>query len=92
MVGLAAVRACPDVPGRGPYRGRQVSGPGREESKEGRHSEFRYGSLTRSVSLPEGAGADNITAKYDKGILEVSVPTPEHAETTSRHITVQRSG
>ena len=63
----------------------------REEAKEGRHSEFRYGSLTRSVSLPEGADAGNITAKYDKGILEVSVPTPEHAEATSRHITVQRS-
>src|SRR5215472_9749626 len=33
----------------------------REEDRQNRHSEFRYGSLSRTVSLPEGAAADKIT-------------------------------
>lgn len=64
----------------------------REESKQDRHSEFRYGSLTRSVPLPEGADPEQISASYDKGILEISVPVPEHASQGARHIAVQRSG
>jgi HSP20 family protein len=63
----------------------------REETKEDRHSEFRYGSLTRTVSLPEGADPAKITAKYDKGILEVTVPVPAQAKSGSRRIAVERS-
>ena len=37
-------------------------------------SEFRYGSLARAVRLPARAGAADVTARYDKGVLEVSVP------------------
>lgn len=61
-----------------------------EETKEGRRSEFRYGSLTRSVSLPEGADPEKITAKYEKGMLEVIVPVPEQAKSSSRRIAVER--
>ena len=64
----------------------------REETKEGGHSEFRYGSFTRSISLPAGADPDKITAKYDKGILEVTVPVSEQAKPAGRRITVERSG
>jgi len=64
----------------------------REETKEGGHSEFRYGSFTRSISLPAGADPDKITAKYDKGILEVTVPVSEQAKPVGRRITVERSG
>lgn len=60
----------------------------REETKEGRHSEFRYGSLTRSVMLPEGADPDKITASYDKGILKVSVPIPAEAKPAARRIAI----
>ena len=49
----------------------------REEHKEAHRSEFRYGSFTRSVTLPDQADTEHITATYDKGILEVSVPVPE---------------
>ena len=62
----------------------------RQETKAERHSEFRYGELTRSVALPGGADAGNITARYDNGILEVSVPVPEHA-TSGRRIRVERN-
>ncbi len=60
----------------------------REETKEDRHSEFKYGSLTRSVSLPEGADPDKITASYDKGILTVTVPVPEEAKPSARRIAI----
>jgi predicted unusual protein kinase regulating ubiquinone biosynthesis (AarF/ABC1/UbiB family)/HSP20 family molecular chaperone IbpA len=37
-------------------------------------SEFRYGSLARTVRLPAGVDPADVTARYDKGVLEVSVP------------------
>ncbi len=51
----------------------------REEHSEERdngnyHSEFRYGSLMRSVRLPDGADEEGITATFKAGILEVRVP------------------
>jgi len=38
------------------------------------HSEFRYGSLARAVRLPNRVEPAEVTARYDKGVLEVSVP------------------
>jgi len=40
-------------------------------------SEFRYGSLAREVRLPARVDAEDVTARYDKGVLEVSVPVRE---------------
>ena len=37
-------------------------------------SEFRYGSLARAVRLPAMVEATDVSARYDKGVLEVSVP------------------
>ncbi len=39
-------------------------------------SEFRYGSLARAVRLPARVDAADVTARYAKGVLEVSVPVP----------------
>ena len=61
----------------------------REEHKEPHRSEFRYGSFTRSVALPEHADTGHITATYDKGILEVSVPVPE-AKPEGRRIAITK--
>jgi predicted unusual protein kinase regulating ubiquinone biosynthesis (AarF/ABC1/UbiB family)/HSP20 family molecular chaperone IbpA len=47
-------------------RRQQDSGPHR--------SEFRYGSLTRAVRLPARVDAADVTARYEKGVLEISVP------------------
>jgi HSP20 family protein len=41
------------------------------------HSEFHYGSLYRQVLLPVGARDDKVTARYDKGILEIRVVIAE---------------
>jgi len=40
-------------------------------------SEFRYGSLTRLVRLPARVDAKDVTARYDRGVLEISVPVRE---------------
>jgi HSP20 family protein len=47
------------------------------EDKKGYRSEFRYGSFSRSVRLPAGAGEDDVKATYDNGILEVHIPIDE---------------
>ena len=46
----------------------------RQQDNEPYRSEFRYGSLARLVRLPARVGAADVTARYDKGVLEVSVP------------------
>ncbi len=47
----------------------------RHEEAEGKHhSEFRYGTFARSITLPAGADEKHIQASYDKGVLEVVVP------------------
>jgi HSP20 family protein len=62
-----------------------------EEEKEAHRSEFRYGSLSRSVTLPAGADAGKITASYDQGILQVSVPLPKEAKPETRRIAVKHA-
>ena len=62
-----------------------------EEQKDGHRSEFRYGSLARTVKLPEGAAADKVTAKYDRGILEVSVPV-EKAKQEAHRVAISTKG
>ena len=47
----------------------------RRQQDTGPHrSEFRYGSLARAVRLPARVDPADIAARYDKGVLEVSVP------------------
>src|SRR6266513_2569568 len=40
---------------------------------EATRSEFQFGSFSRTVSLPPGALTDQITARYTRGILEITV-------------------
>jgi HSP20 family molecular chaperone IbpA len=63
----------------------------REEQKEAHRSEFRYGSFTRSVALPDQADTEHIIAAYDKGILEIRVPVPE-AKAEGRRIAITKAG
>ena len=49
----------------------------REQDNGPCRSEFRYGSLARAVRLPARVEAADVTARYDKGVLEVSVPVRE---------------
>ena len=51
----------------------------KEEEKTATRSEFRYGALRRTVRLPANADTAAIKARYDKGILEVTVPLTTNA-------------
>lgn len=58
-----------------------------EERKDDRHSEFRYGSLSRSIELPRRAETDKIKASYDDGILEIVIPLAD-AEPADQRIKI----
>jgi len=56
---------------------------GERKAKETREGEGYYrverafGNFSRSLSLPEGVAAEQVTASFDNGVLEVRVPKPE---------------
>ena len=53
------------------------------ETKEGQQftrREFSYQSFSRSFTLPETAEGEKIKAKYENGILSVSIPKKEEAK------------
>jgi HSP20 family protein len=60
----------------------------RRQDRGSCRSEFRYGSLTRLVRLPARVDAKDVTARYDQGVLEISVPVREAVPESSR-VTIQ---
>ncbi|MEQ8363012.1 MAG: Hsp20/alpha crystallin family protein [Cyclobacteriaceae bacterium] len=49
-----------------------------EKNEKDFHSiETRYGSFSRSFTLPESVSSDKINAKYNNGILELTIPKDE---------------
>ena len=61
----------------------------REEKKDGKRSEFRYGAFTRSLRLPAGVKEDDIKADYHDGVLTVTVPTMP-VEERVKHIPITK--
>lgn len=63
-----------------------IKGEKREEKEEEkdnyRLSERRYGSLQRSIRLPQDVDADKIEAHYDKGVVTIALP--KRAETAAK--------
>lgn len=50
----------------------------KERKENNFHSfETQYGTFSRSFSLPENVDASKITAKYNNGILEITIPKDE---------------
>ncbi|MGO8891273.1 MAG: Hsp20/alpha crystallin family protein, partial [Streptosporangiaceae bacterium] len=71
-----------ELPGLDPERDIEITVEGRtltihaerrQEDGGPYRSEFRYGSRTRLVRLPTWVDAKDITASYERGVLEVSV-------------------
>src|SRR6185295_1138195 len=61
----------------------------REENKGGLHvTERRYGRFYRAIPLPEGAKTDDARAKFENGVLEVTVPI-ELLKSKRREIPIQ---
>jgi HSP20 family protein len=64
-----------------------------EESTETegfRRREMRYGSMTRTLPLPDGVSESDVTATYKDGILEIRFPVPERADTEPTKIRIQK--
>jgi HSP20 family protein len=64
----------------------------REETRGSRHiSERRYGMFYRAIPLPEGINPEQARARFDNGVLEISVPIQEQTATKPRQIPIERS-
>jgi HSP20 family molecular chaperone IbpA len=64
----------------------------REEAIGKHHSEFHYGTFSRSVTLPASADEQHIDAVYGHGILEVTVKLADKgADQSGRKIPVRQN-
>jgi HSP20 family protein len=61
-----------------------------EEREEGFYrSERSYGEFFRAIPLPEGTDAGRCEARYEDGVLEVTLPVPKQEERKPRRIEVR---
>ncbi|NKX51560.1 Hsp20/alpha crystallin family protein, partial [Arthrobacter deserti] len=60
------------------------------KDKEGYRSEFRYGTFSRTLTLPAAVDQSDVRASYSDGVLEVRIPVPEESEAGSRKIPIAR--
>lgn len=60
-----------------------------DEKKEDMHVvERRYGSFQRMMTLPDSVDESKIDAKFDKGVLTVSMPKKGEAKKSARKIAI----
>jgi HSP20 family protein len=52
--------------------------------------ELRYGSMTRTLPLPEGVAESDISATYKDGILEVRFPVPARPPAERKKIDIKK--
>jgi len=63
----------------------------REEKSENYHlSERRFGSFRRSFQLPRGVDRERIEARFDKGVLTVTLPKTAEAAAQQKKIEVKQ--
>ena len=60
------------------------------KEKSSDRSEFRYGSMVRTVPLAAGTKQEDIRATYRDGVLEVRVRVPEQPAATTTKVPVTR--
>lgn len=68
----------------------------RRQSSEDRHegfyrSERSYGAFSRSIALPDGVDEEQVQARFDHGVLEVTVPLPTQ-RARGRRVQIQAGG
>jgi HSP20 family protein len=58
-----------------------ISGERRSDIEDKQNGYYRveraFGSFSRSLTLPDGVDAERIAAKFENGVLEVTIPKPE---------------
>jgi len=71
-----------------------ISGERKDEHESRERGWYRiersFGSFSRSLTLPDGVNADAITARFENGVLEVSIPKPE--ERKPRRVEISTNG
>jgi HSP20 family protein len=55
-----------------------------ETEKNYRRREFSYSSFTRTFSLPDNVDENKINAKYDNGMLQITIPKNEMSVSKSK--------
>jgi HSP20 family protein len=71
---------------------RTIKAKRREEATGKHHSEFHYGTFSRSVTLPASADEDHVEAISSHGVLEVTVKLAEKAaDSGGRKIPVRQN-
>lgn len=61
-----------------------------EDRQEGFYrSERSYGTFSRSIALPEGVDEEQVNARYEHGVLEVTVPIPQQQRQRGRRVQIQ---
>jgi HSP20 family protein len=70
-----------------------ISGERRNEQRDERdgffRSELSYGSFFRAIPLPDGVRADQCEAKFNDGVLEISLPAPKQPDRSTRQIQIR---
>lgn len=65
----------------------------RQETKKEDKGYYRversYGSFQRVLAVPEDADTEQIKAKYDKGVLHVTLPRKETVESSAKRIAIE---
>jgi len=62
----------------------------REENESGYYrSERSYGSFYRRIPLPEGVSAENATADFRNGVLEIKIPAAQRVEQKRRQLEIR---
>jgi len=60
------------------------------DEKGGIHrSERSYGEFYRSIPLPDGINTDQVKAKFENGVLEVTAPMPPQQQSKSKQIPIE---
>ena len=60
------------------------------KEKESYYSEAAYGTFERRLALPKGIDPEKINARFENGVLEVSVPLPQSA--TGKKVQIEIAG
>ena len=53
--------------------------------------ERAFGAFSRSLTLPEGVDPDHVQARFDRGVLQVTIPKPEQHKPRQVQIQLTRS-
>ncbi len=60
-----------------------------DEKKNYHRTERRYGSFTRSFTLPSEVVIDKISAEYKEGVLNITLPKTEEAKIVEKQIEIK---